>query len=166
MNVFIRKVDPRDADIAKTLLYLQKKCLPYDVVYDVQKGHWWIAYDENLLPIGFAGMVRSVNWYDCGYMCRAGVLEQYRGNGIQKRLINVRVQQARKLGWNWLITDTTENTASSNSLISRGFKLYNPTEPWAHKHSLYWRKQLNALQRPGNKKKKTCGILKKILRSK
>jgi GNAT superfamily N-acetyltransferase len=160
----VKKVDTRDLDVVKTLEYLQKKCLPDDDICNVHVGHWWIVYDEFMLPIGFCGMVRSHTWYDCGYLCRAGIVKEWRGNGIQKKLIKAREKHAKKLGWNWLITDTTDNPASSNSLINCGFKLYNPSNPWAYKHSLYWRKRLNAVQRPGTKKKKTCGILKEILR--
>jgi hypothetical protein len=43
---------------------------------------------------------------------------------------------------NWAITDTTDNVVSANSLISEGFKMFDPTEPWAHSTSLYWRKPL------------------------
>ena len=53
-----------------------------------------------------------------------------------------RVDKARRLGWNWLITDTYDNPASSNSLISCGFKLYDPNVPWGTKGALYWRKKL------------------------
>ena len=166
MSVKVKKVDVRDADVAKTLLYLQKKCLPGDDPYDIKKGHWWIAYDEQLLPVGFAGLVRSYSFSDCGYLCRAGVLKEHRGKGIQKKLIRVRETQAKKLGWNWLISDTTDNHPSSNSLISCGFKLYDPSNPLGYKHTLYWRKRLYALQRPGIKKKKACGILEEILRCK
>lgn len=162
----IKKVDVRDADIAKTLIYLQKKCLPSDDLFDATTGHWWIVYDEFMLPIGFAGMVRSYNWYDCGYLCRAGVLKDWRGQGIQKKLLKAREKHAKKLGWNWLISDTTDNPASSNSLINCGFKIYDPSKPWGFKHTLYWRKKLNAVQRPGIKKKKTCGVLEEILRGK
>ena len=118
-----------------------------DTPYDTQRGHWWIAYTEEGKPIGFAGIVRSISWYNCGYLCRAGVVYGYTGKGLQKRLINVRLRQAKKLNWEWAITDTTNNPASSNSLINQGFKLYEPTKPWAFKHSLYWRKRLNAVQR-------------------
>ena len=126
MKISIRKVDPRKIEIATTLKYLQKKCLPYDTPYDVMKGHWWIAYVDGIIPIGFAGLVRSVSWWDCGYLCRGGVLSDYRGMGIQKRLIKVRELKAKSLNWNWLITDTRDNPASANNLISAGFKLYNP----------------------------------------
>jgi GNAT superfamily N-acetyltransferase len=152
MNIKIKKVDTRKPDIQSLLLYLQKKCLPVDTPYDTSKGHWWIAYTEEGKPVGFAGLVRSLSWYDCGYLCRAGVLYEFRGKGIQKRMVKVRIAKAKKLGWNWAITDTTANPPSSNSLINQGFKLYEPTKPWAYKHSLYWRKRLDAVQ--GQKRKK------------
>lgn len=166
MKISIRKVDPRKAEIAATLKFLQKKCLPYDYPYDTTKGHWWIAYVDDVTPVAFAGLVRSYSWYDCGYLCRAGVLKEYTGKGIQKRLIKVRELQAKKLGWNWLITDTHDNPASSNNLIACGFRLYNPTAPWAFKDSLYWRKKVNALQRPRNKKAKASPVFQEILRKK
>jgi GNAT superfamily N-acetyltransferase len=150
MKIRIKKVDTRQEHIRTTILYLQKKCLPMDTPYKPDRGHWWIAYDEQNKPVAFAGLVRSISWYDCGYLCRAGVLYNNTGKGLQKRLISARLRQAKKLGWKWAITDTTDNPASSNSLINQGFKLYEPTKPWAYKHSLYWRKKLNAVQEPGS----------------
>jgi GNAT superfamily N-acetyltransferase len=158
MKFSIRQVDLRVPAMQTVLLYLQKKCLPADTPYDTTSGHWWVAYTETDIPIGFAGLVRSHSWYDCGYLCRAGVLEAYTGHGVQRKLIDVRERKARKLNWNWLITDTTANPASSNSLINAGFKLYEPTVPWAFKHSLYWRKNISrtpyAVQRSRSKKAK------------
>ena len=145
-KIIIKKVDCRKPEVITTLRYLQKKCLPVDKVCSVERGHWWIAYDEETkAPVGFAGMIRSQTWIDCGYLCRAGVVEAYQGRGIQKRLIKVRETQAKKLHWNWLVTDTHVNPASANSLIACGFKLYEPSAPWAFKTSLYWRKKLNAV---------------------
>ena len=166
MKITIRKVDPRKAEIAATLKYLQKKCLPHDYPCDITKGHWWIAYVDNIIPVGFAGMVRSISWWDCGYLCRAGVITEYQGKGIQKRLIKVREAQAKRLGWNWIITDTRDNPPSSNNLIACGFRLYNPTQPWGYKDALYWRKKINANQRPSCKKRKASPILEEILRKK
>lgn len=151
MSVVIKKVDCRKPEIVTTLRYLQRVCLPVDKLYSVEHGHWWIAYDTSTgAPVGFAGMVRSKTWSDCGYLCRAGVVESHQGKGIQKRLIRVRETQARKLNWNWLITDTHVNPASANSLISCGFKIFEPTNPWAFKHSLYWRKKLVCRQKTKN----------------
>ena len=138
----IKRVDIRCLQIQKELQVLQKKCLPSDTPSDTTQGYWWIVYDAHNLPCAFAGLVSSVRWLDCGYLCRAGVLPSHRGQGLQKRLIRARVRQARALGWNWLITDTYQNPASSNSLIATGFKLFEPTKPWGAIQTLYWRLKL------------------------
>jgi GNAT superfamily N-acetyltransferase len=138
----IKRVDIRQLKTQTDLSVLQKKCLPYDTPYDTHLGFWWITYDSLNHPCAFAGLVHSVRWVDCGYLCRAGVLPSYRGQGLQKKLIRVRVRQAKALGWNWLVTDTYNNPASSNSLISCGFKLFEPSKPWGAKGTLYWRLNL------------------------
>lgn len=152
MKIIIKSVDTRNQGICSVLLYLQKKCLPSDEPYDVSKGHWWIAYTEDGRPVAFAGITRSTPWYNCGYLCRAGVIDEFTGHGLQKRLIAVREKKAKALGWEWIITDTTDNPASANSLINAGFKIYSPSVKWAYKHSIYWRKRINAL--PGQRKAK------------
>jgi GNAT superfamily N-acetyltransferase len=137
----IKRVDIRYSRIQNKLSVLQKICLPYDKPCDTTTGVWWIA-SENGRDIGFAGLVRSSSWIDCGYLCRAGVVPASRGHGLQKKLVYVRIRQAKAFGWKWLITDTTDNPASANSLISCGFKLFKPTKPWGFKNTLYWRKKL------------------------
>jgi len=138
----IKRVDIRNLQIQDQLLVLQKKCLPSDAPFDTSQGYWWTVYDSHNLPCAFAGLVPSVRWLDTGYLCRAGVLPSHRGQGVQKRLIRARIRQARALGWDWLITDTYDNPASSNSLISTGFKLFDPSKPWGAKGTLYWRLKL------------------------
>jgi GNAT superfamily N-acetyltransferase len=76
------------------------------------------------------------------YLCRAGVLPAHRGQGLQKRLIRARIQVAKEKGMNWLVTDTNDNPASGNSLIACGFKLFEPTVPWAANGAIYWRMKL------------------------
>jgi GNAT superfamily N-acetyltransferase len=159
MKFNIYKVDCRKPEIVSILVHLQKLCLPSDAIYDVSRGHWWVAYTENDKPIGFAGLVRSNAWVDCGYLCRAGVVPSHRGKGLQKRLIKVREAQAKRLNWNWLITDTYLNPASSNSLISCGFRLYEPSEPWSFPHALYFRKNISAVQ----EKRSSISLPKKAL---
>ena len=138
----IKRVDVRCSEIQNDLGMLQEKCLPEDTPYDTNYGYWWIVYDALNLPCAFAGLVRSVRWTNVGYLCRAGVLPGHRGRGVQKRLIRARIRQAKALGWDYLITDTYLNPASSNSLIACGFKLYEPLKPWGVKETLYWRLNL------------------------
>lgn len=138
----IKRVDIRHSQIQNELSVLQKKCLPFDAPYNTNLGYWWITYDAFNLPCAFAGLVCSVRWSNVGYLCRAGVLPSHRGHGLQKKLIRARVRQARALGWNWLITDTYQNPASSNSLIATDFKLFEPSNPWGANGTLYWRLKL------------------------
>jgi len=161
MKFSVKKVDIRNPAMVNLLMFLQKQILPEDVPYKPDRGHWWVAYAEDGKPVGFAGLVRSTRWTDTGYLCRAGVLDEFTGHGLQRRLILARIRKAKELGWNWLITDTTDNPASSNSLINCGFKLYEPSSPWAFKNSLYWKRKIDqdAVQRRGSKKKKACAIL-------
>jgi len=137
----LKRVDIRKESVQTKLSVLQNKCLPFDTPYDTNFGSWWIA-TENGVDIGFAGLVRTVSWTDCGYLCRAGVIPGARGQGLQKQFIRVRLRQAKALGWKWVVTDTTDNPASANSLISTGFKLFQPTKPWGFKNTLYWRRKL------------------------
>jgi GNAT superfamily N-acetyltransferase len=160
MKFIVKKVDIRVPSVQTTLTFLQRKILPEDTPYKTDRGHWWIAYAECGKPVAFAGIVRSTRWTDTGYLCRAGVMDGFTGHGIQKRLIKARLMQAKKLGWNWCITDTTDNPASSNSLIACGFKIYTPGSPWSFRNAIYWKYKVNqdALQRSERKKKKTCRV--------
>ena len=139
MKFTIKKADLRNPSTVTLLCYLQKKILPSDTIFKPDRGHWWIAYTEDGKPVDFAGIVRSIKWTDTGYLCRAGVLDGFTGHGLQKRLIYARLRQARKLGWAWVITDTTNNPPSSNSLINAGFKIYKPRSPWGPRNAIYWR---------------------------
>jgi GNAT superfamily N-acetyltransferase len=137
----IKRVDIRQESSQSKLTALQTICLPYDEPVDTNFGCWWIASKAGR-DIGFAGLTRTVSWTDCGYLCRAGVVPDARGQGLQKELIRVRIRQAKTFGWKWLVTDTTDNPASANSLIACGFKIFEPTKPWGFKHTLYWRRKL------------------------
>jgi predicted acetyltransferase len=137
----IQRVNTRQPAVQTRLSQLQKKCLPYDKPYDTNHGYWWIATKDGV-DIGFAGLIYSPWWSDCAYLIRCGVLPTYRGQGLQKKFIRVRIRQAKALKMNWLVTSTYDNPASANSLISCGFKLFNPTKPWMAKNTLYWRLKL------------------------
>ncbi len=141
LKVQVRRVD---GEKEKELLRaLQKEILPEDTPDYTGSGWWWVARTDSGLPIGFCGIKPSIKWSDTMYLCRAGVLDAFQGKGLQKRLIRVRERFAKELGMNWLITDTYHNPASSNSLISCGFKLFIPSDPWAAKGALHWRKRIS-----------------------
>lgn len=120
-----------------TVLELDKQCLEGAAWYTYADA-LWLAYHGDR-PVAYAAMAPSLQWSNVGYLCRAGVIPEYRGLGIQKRLIRVRVNYAKKLNYVAVVTDTTSNPASANSLISCGFRMYEPMLPWAFKNTCYWR---------------------------
>lgn len=87
-------------------------------------------------------------------------MDNFTGNGLQLRLIKARLTQAKRLGWNWCITDTTNNPASSNSLINAGFKIYTPANKWSFRNAIYWKYKVNqdAIQRQERKSRQTQGV--------
>ena len=137
----VRLVDHSEQRTKALLRWLQLEVLPYDEPLSTDFGWWWVA-TKDTLPVAFAGLHMSSQWADAAYLCRAGVVSAARGQGLQKRLIQVRERKAKALGLRWLITDTSNNPASANSLIGRGFKMFNPSAPWGLPTASYWRKDL------------------------
>ena len=134
-------IEPADASGVALLNHLQGLILPDDRPADHRIGLWWVV-EEDGQPAGFCGVHPSVQWGDTLYLCRAGVREEFRGRGLQRKMIQLRERAARRLGFRWLISDTTDNPASANSLIGCGFKTFTPSRPWGWKHTIYWRKEL------------------------
>jgi GNAT superfamily N-acetyltransferase len=138
-DVLIRKVDGRKESTAHCLLWLQHETLPMDDPLPADEGHWWIAYQGGN-PVAFASLKELADGV-C-YLSRAGVLPHARGKGLQKRLIRTRIRHAKRVGADTVVTDTSENPASANSLIAEGFRMYSPELRWALPTSAYWVRKL------------------------
>jgi GNAT superfamily N-acetyltransferase len=141
MQYLIKQVDINKSEVKKALIELQKECLPYDKVVKPVYGYWWIVYQAGV-PVGFAALNASLRWTKTGYLMRAGIVPAHQGRGLQRRLIRIRERKARQLGWEYMLSDTHYNPASSNNLIKCGYKLYDPSVVWAFKASNYWIKKL------------------------
>jgi GNAT superfamily N-acetyltransferase len=115
---------------------------------DFERGYWWLVWETDCYPegqgqpIAFCGLTHALSTHGAGYLKRAGVLKPYRGQGLQRRLITVRERKARQLGLKTMLTDTTENPPSANSLIRAGYRIFEPAYRWAFQNSLYWKKSL------------------------
>lgn len=135
----IVRVEPKGAKVA-LLDFLDLSTLPGDEPYDKVGSVWWIAY-EGKTPVGYAGIKR---WGSTmAFLCRAGVLKEYRGRGLHARLLRVREAWAKRLGLKTLITYTAPfNLQSANNLIRAGFVLYKPEEEWGVEHALYFWKDI------------------------
>ena len=141
MKVVCEKVDPSDPEVEETLVELQRACLPHDALYFPEEGVWWIAYHRRT-PVGFACLAPSQQIPDGVYLGRCGVVPLARGGGIQRRLVRARLAWAKRQGYRWAVSDTTDNEPSANNLISCGFKLYTPPIPYSFSRALYWKKKL------------------------
>src|SRR5262249_8304581 len=89
------------------------------------------------------GVVPSTHARNSGYLCRVGVLQKHQGRGLQRRLMRAVEVQARRNGWESIVSDTTDNRISANNFIRTGYRLYEPEVPWGWRNTLYWRKWLN-----------------------
>jgi GNAT superfamily N-acetyltransferase len=138
----IREVDGRDDEIAEMLTELHRSTFfggasvpPFD------RGHWWLAYRQTT-PAAFAGVVPSTHVRNAGYFCRVGVLQRHWGHRLQLRLMRAMEARARRNGWACVVSDTTCNVVSANNFIRAGYRMYQPSCPWAFPETLYWRKDL------------------------
>lgn len=107
---------------------------------DFSEGHWWIAYTHREAPAAFLGIKQAILGPDVGYFNRVGVLPEYRGYGLQQRLMRAMQNKARRVGWSRIVTDTRENPHSANNIIRAGYRLFEPAKPWGLAGTLYWTK--------------------------
>jgi GNAT superfamily N-acetyltransferase len=141
MKVVCRKVDPSDPGSKELLIELQKNCLPHDALYSPDGGHWWIAYHRDT-PVGFAALAPSLQTPNAVYLGRCGIVRAARGHNLQQRLIKVRLAWAKRQGYEWAVSDTTDNVPSANNLIACGFKTYEPAVRYSFARAVYWKRKL------------------------
>lgn len=112
--------------------------------YPKDDCYWWIVSNGKQDPVAFAGL-KPLNGLNkgMGFLCRAGVLPTARGNGLQRRLIKVRVSMARRIALKEVITYTSrENYRSAANLLRSGFRFYRPSQEWGVPHALYFHREL------------------------
>ncbi len=108
--------------------------------FDGDTRVWWVAvYDGRI--VGYCGLSVEHGDEGIGYLTRAGILPEFRGKGLQKKLIEVRDEEAEKRGYKVNITYVAKwNHASANNLIRCGYTLYSPEWKYGLKDALYFRK--------------------------
>lgn len=134
----VKKLTPNIRQVLETL---QFACLPEDTPVFPEDGVWWVGHDGSQ-AVAFCLIEPSCQWLDTAYLARSGVLKAWRGRGLQKKMITIREKYARSVGYRWMISDTTGNPPSSNSLIAKGYRIFDPSAPWGMDCTIYWRKRL------------------------
>lgn len=145
-GIIVREVDMMDTTNRDDFNAMQDVCFPGDyimapeAVLDQNEIAWWFAYDaadEFDQPVGFACLTRGHTVRNVGYLAWAGVMPSHRGQGLQKRLIQARVQRATKWGCQRALSYTRAyNPASGNNLAACGFRMYTPSVNWAWEGAL------------------------------
>lgn len=123
---------------------LHEEIFPGDEWYDSSGSVLWLALDRTR-PIGFCcGVdcrINSGNWEF--FLSRAGVLPAYRGQGLQKRMIRIRENCAKRLELPTCVTYCVHgNWASLTNLIVCGYRVYEPASNWAGTGCIYLQKTL------------------------
>lgn len=134
-------VDTSKSEVQAAIHWLQTQCFPSDELLDPVTGHWWLVRD-GVVPVAFAALREVPSWEATGYMARCGVIQGYRGKGLQKQLLRIRERKAASLGMVRVITTTYNNPPSANNLIKRHFLTYLPTTKWGATDTIYWVKNL------------------------
>lgn len=125
-----------------TILQLNEEIFPGEDLEVSKRVSAWIARDRNTGKL--VGFCTSTD-YGGGifFLSRAGVLPEYQGNGIQRRLITVRELHARRSGVKKLITYVARhNYKSLANLIKSGFLIYDPEYAYVGEKFIYLIKYL------------------------
>lgn len=109
----------------------------------IENGFWWFANLDSD-AVAFAGLVEFQPFPNIGYLKRAYVLPDYRGHGLQLRMMEVREAKARQLGWTMLVSEcSASNTSSARNFARAGYERCDPEQKWGAPNSIYFVKRLN-----------------------
>lgn len=125
----------------EAIIEADRLCFPADSPPEPDEGAWWIGQCDGQLAAYCAARPSSTA-PGTVYLCRAGVMPDWRGRGLQRRLVHVRERWARAQGYTRVVTDTYRNPASANTLIHCGYRMWEPEYPWGRAGACYWVKSL------------------------
>jgi GNAT superfamily N-acetyltransferase len=142
----IIEVDPRDDTVVRQIHAFNRSepSFPELQPRHFHHGYWWFAYRHGE-PVGFAGLVPMVPFPGVGYLKRAYVLPEARGNGLQRQFLFTRETMARCLGWSMLTAECSAgNITSANNFLACGYDPFEPEQPWGElPDAIYWLKRLS-----------------------
>lgn len=141
-KVRLLRVNAEDPAVWAMLVNLDSACfLQSAPPLTDNEGQWWVAKvgDDTA---GYCAIRESASSKEGAYLSRCGVLPRFRGKGLQKKMLRIRIAHARRTGFKYIVTDTCDNPASGNSLIACGFRMITPSYKWSFDNACYWRKAI------------------------
>ena len=121
----------REKDLSN-IISLNAAIFPEDVLNVDEQTVGWVAYDKNNNPAGFC----TARTLEDGvlYFDRGGVFKEHRGQGLHRKLIEIRERYARKNGYKNIITYVMkDNIKSLTTLVRCDYLIYTPAYQWAGK---------------------------------
>jgi GNAT superfamily N-acetyltransferase len=124
-------------DDRKLLADMDALCFPVDEPPHFEGAHWFIGWAsarsdgtrEPASPAAYcAWKPVDHDGVAMGFHYRAGVMPDYRGHALQRRMIRLREDEMRAAGLRTAVTYTDADAAASmRNLIAEGYRPYAPT---------------------------------------
>jgi GNAT superfamily N-acetyltransferase len=103
-------------------------CFPLDTPAILAGADWSIGWDGATPAAYCAWKTAEHDGVAVGFHYRGGVLPDYRGRGLQRRMLRRRESEMRERGLKKAVTYTdADGAASMRSLIAEGYRPYVPT---------------------------------------
>lgn len=140
LKIAVRAVKLTDGNRGK-ILRLDEKIFPEDDQVEFEGNcHFWLATCDGE-PVGYCKLSHA--YEDRGFLARAGVLKEFRGNGLHRRFVRVRERKAAALGWPRVVSYAArDNCTSANNLARFGYRLFVPAKEWGTKAAYYFFKDV------------------------
>ncbi len=110
------------------ILLMDRICFPVDEPPSIAGAQWIIGWDGEMPAAYCAWKTVEHDGVAVGFHYRGGVLPEYRGHGLQRRMLRLREAGMRERGLTAAVTYTdADGAASMRSLIAEGYRPYAPT---------------------------------------
>ncbi|MCW5735613.1 MAG: GNAT family N-acetyltransferase [Enhydrobacter sp.] len=107
---------------------MDRICFPLDEPPSIEGVEWTIGWDGKTPAAYCAWKTVQQEDLQAGFHYRGGVLPEYRGHGLQRRMLRLREAEMRERGLTAAVTYTdADGAASMRNLIAEGYRPYAPT---------------------------------------
>lgn len=116
------------AEDVQRILRMDRICFPLDEPPSIDGAEWAIGWDGKTPAAYCAWKIVEHDAVPVGFHYRGGVLPEYRGRALQRRMLGLREAAMRERGLTTAVTYTdADGAASMRSLIAEGYLPYAPT---------------------------------------
>jgi GNAT superfamily N-acetyltransferase len=149
-DIIFKYIAKSDLESIRWLRWLDAEIFPSDTPSVVGTANWFLGWDKDH-AVAFCGWKPYFLNFDLvGFHYRAGVLPDYRGQGLQKKMVEKREDEMRRSNIKIAVTYTeVYSAASMTTFINMGYRPYEATETTAlcdlskFRRMVHWRKNLN-----------------------